>query len=181
MAAQPWDRRKGESEQAYAAFLRYRDLGEGRTLERLSEGSSQTHPKPIPFGTVKDYSKRHKWVDRARAWDSYLQAERDKVAVAEARKWERRRRQDLEAGWQQAERLIERATRMLEFPLVTKTIEDDGHTTVIQPARWRLRDAALLLRTGFEIKAAVHTALDKDPAEMTDAELRAITEESGDA
>src|SRR5690349_13852957 len=89
----PWERQPREGEEAYAAFLAYRDLGPYRTHEatRKSLGKRPGYLKPI-----ERWSASRDWRMRAGAWDDHLQAERDKVAREEAAKWERRRLQALE-------------------------------------------------------------------------------------
>jgi hypothetical protein len=56
----PWDRRDGETSQAYAAFRQYRDLGPSRRVDRMSN---------VSVITVQRWSARWDWVARATAWD----------------------------------------------------------------------------------------------------------------
>ena len=88
----PWERRPREGEQAYAAFLAYRDLGPWRTHDATRErlGKRPGYLKPI-----ERWSAHWEWRHRACAWDAHLQAERDRVAGEEAARWERRRLQGL--------------------------------------------------------------------------------------
>lgn len=182
MAAKPWDRKKAESEQAHAAFLTYRDMGVNRSIERLSlpeqEGGGKSR------ATIGRWSSRYSWVERCRAWDNDLQAQRDSVLRADARKWERRRVNELEAAWTDVQSLRERARKMLAFPLSTQTVESkDGKTiTTIKPARWTMGQAALMIRLAAEIGAAIGAATARDPHDMTDAELLGIEDAiEGDA
>ncbi len=110
----PWERRPREGEQAYAAFLAYRDLGPRRTLEatRKHLGKGPGYLKPI-----ERWSALRDWRLRACAWDDHLQAERDEVAAEEAAKWERRRLQALEEGWQTCRALRARLTQRLAISL----------------------------------------------------------------
>ena len=73
----PWERQPREGEEAYAAFLSYRDLGPGRTHEatRMLLGKRPGYLKPI-----ERWSALRDWRRRSGAWDDHLQAERDKVA-----------------------------------------------------------------------------------------------------
>jgi hypothetical protein len=59
-AREPWERRAAETGRAYMAFRAYRDLGPLRRLEDVTGH---------PYGTVRGWSTRHDWVDRASAWD----------------------------------------------------------------------------------------------------------------
>ncbi len=109
----PWERQPQEGEEAYHAFLTYRDLGPLRTLEaaRVRLGRSSGYLKPL-----ERWSARREWGDRVGAWDEHLRAERDEVAVAEAAKWERRRLQALEEGWQLCQALRARLNLELALP-----------------------------------------------------------------
>ena len=60
--------------------------------------------------------------ERSCAWDDHLQAERDKVAAEEAAKWERRRLQALEEGWQLCRALRARLEQMLAIPPETPAV-----------------------------------------------------------
>ena len=59
-----WDIRPDETARAYAAFAVYRDMGPGRSLERVS----QTVPLRLP--TAKDWSSKFAWAERVRAFDA---------------------------------------------------------------------------------------------------------------
>src|SRR5919107_865009 len=80
MEVLPWERQPREGEEAYAAFLAYRDLGPYRTHEatRKSLGKRPGYLKPI-----ERWSALRDWHQRAGAWDAHLQAERDKADEAE--------------------------------------------------------------------------------------------------
>src|SRR3954452_16158916 len=106
----PWGRQPREGEEAYMAFLAYRDLGPGRTHEatRRQLGKRPGYLKPI-----ERWSALRDWRWRAGAWDAHLQAERDKVAAEEAAKWERRRIQALEDGWKTCQALRAKLAHLL--------------------------------------------------------------------
>ena len=109
----PWERQGREGEEAYAAFLAYRDLGPRRTHEatRKRLGKRPGYLKPI-----ERWSALRDWRWRACAWDDHLQAERDEVAAEEAAKWERRRLQALEEGWQLCRALWAKLAGKLAVP-----------------------------------------------------------------
>lgn len=62
-ATQPWDRRPGESARAYETFRRFRDLGPLRQLDMVVAGETTIR-------TVREWSRRADWKDRAEAWDA---------------------------------------------------------------------------------------------------------------
>src|SRR3954469_11415188 len=121
----PWERQSRESDEAYVAFLAYRDLGAGRTHEatRNRLGKRPGYLKPI-----ERWSVLRQWRQRSCAWDDHLQAERDQVAAEEAAKWERRRLQALEEGWQLCRALRARLEQMLAVPLETPVVERSSPT-----------------------------------------------------
>ena len=108
-----------EGEEAYAAFLAYRDLGPSRyprgDAERLGKRPGLPQADRAVVGPAR-------LAQRAGAWDDHLQAERDKVAAEEAAKWERRRLQALEEGWQTCRALRARLEQMLAIPPETPAV-----------------------------------------------------------
>lgn len=61
---QPWERQRGEPSRAFAAFVRYRDMGaERRSLRRLAEEMG------VSLRLVSRWSRQHHWVERCAAWD----------------------------------------------------------------------------------------------------------------
>jgi hypothetical protein len=84
MKMQPWDQQQDEGPVAYKAFRRYLDMGSGRTVVgayRASRG-----PQPGGKGAVKTsgrwngWSTKHRWHDRAAAYDA-----KDNAIVEKAR------------------------------------------------------------------------------------------------
>ncbi len=168
----PWERQPGEGEEAFAAFLAYRDLGPRRTHEatRVHLGKRPGYLKPIErWSTLRD------WRLRACAWDDHLQAERDKVAAEEVAKWERRRLQALEEGWQLCQSLRARIAQMLAIPLEAPAVatpepaveaseviaeavvipEPAKATAVRGPSRWDYTTVARLSKLVFELEWAL--------------------------
>jgi len=64
-----WDRLPNESTKAYAAFCVYRDLGTERSLEK----AGQTLDKPRTRKWLGEWSAKYKWVERAKAYDDYVE------------------------------------------------------------------------------------------------------------
>lgn len=81
---QPWERQKGESPQAFEAFLTYLQMGADRSLRAVGQklGKSDT--------LLGRWSSAYHWVERCRAWDNHLQQEARKAAIAEIREMNKR-------------------------------------------------------------------------------------------
>jgi hypothetical protein len=175
--SQPWDRVKGETEQAYDAFLIYRELGPDRTQDGVRVKLGKV---PAYLRGIERWARRWSWAERARAWDNHLQAERDKVAekaaAAEARKWEQRKQAAREANYAIAERLMERAQNLLDLPTVqqrsTKT-DADGRTTVTvwEPAKWTQRDLPTIAKVAADLREVAIYTLEERNARQVVAEV----------
>lgn len=79
-ARTPWDRRPGESVRAHQMFRRYRDLGPLRTLDVLVDDAANVTPR-----TLREWSGRHDWRDRAAAWDDEVHRVEDLRRLEELR------------------------------------------------------------------------------------------------
>ena len=86
-SALPWEQQPGESDKAFAHFVRYRDLPpEERSLRAVRTGR-QTGKRAARI--VEGWSSRHSWVERVRAYDRMMDRERvnaqrrEVVAMAE--------------------------------------------------------------------------------------------------
>jgi len=75
--AAPWDRREGEVESAWRAFVVYRDLGPKRSILKAAEALGRTGSRSLFEG----WSSKHEWVRRAVAFDQHEEA----TAAADAR------------------------------------------------------------------------------------------------
>ncbi len=73
----PWDRQHGESDEAWQAFVEYRDMGLTRSAKRVAEllGKSESH--------LHSYSSKFSWRERVNAFEQHLdhhrQDEHEKV------------------------------------------------------------------------------------------------------
>ncbi len=191
----PWERRPREGEAAYAAFLAYRDLGPGRTHE-----ATRVHlgKKPGGLQPIERWSALRDWRLRACAWDAHLQSGRDQVAAEEAAKWERRRLQALEEGWQLCQALRARLMQRLALPPETPDVaasepaqempeaspdavatpEEARKTAGREPTRWNDLTVARLSKLVVELEWAILAkALPPpgaiDPWTATDEEIKA--------
>jgi hypothetical protein len=161
---QPWDRQEDESEKAFAAFVRYRDLGAERTLsgayrEQRGRKSEQQGRKPGAKGAQREPGRWRKWFNdfhwkaRVSAWDQRLQSveqqKRESEVEQRASEWARRREEVRESKWRLGEKMLKRAESMVDWPLAETKTERDGKTVILTPANWtRLHAAAALAREG---------------------------------
>ena len=67
--AEIWERQNDEGSKAYAAFCVYRDLGPERSLEKVR----QNLDKPRTRKWLGDWSVKYNWVERAQAYDDYIE------------------------------------------------------------------------------------------------------------
>ena len=83
MPEHPWDRQPGETDSAYQAFELFRRLGPDRTVQAAWEqywGRPGTRRKAggkqagMAHGYFRAWSSRHRWHERAVAWDDELAA-----------------------------------------------------------------------------------------------------------
>jgi len=75
----PWDRMPGEGPKAYEAFVTYRDMGVSRTARKSAEQLGKS------AGTIWRWSGRWHWIERAQAWDRYLDVQYARELVTQRR------------------------------------------------------------------------------------------------
>lgn len=78
----PWDRREGESQQAYSAFLRFRDLGPSRMVVEAYRQEQRARGRRVakePHGRWFTWLRQHQWAARALAWDAFLREQAEQV------------------------------------------------------------------------------------------------------
>lgn len=85
-ALNAWDRRVSETDAAFQAFTRYRDLGPTRSLTKSESNETATKgPRKAPSGRVAKWSSDHDWVSRAAAYDAHLDTLRVEATERAAR------------------------------------------------------------------------------------------------
>lgn len=151
MSFNPWERQPNESEEAYAAFLAYRDMGVKRSLRSMGQEGDKRGSFQKRCGR---WSSKWRWVDRSAAWDNRIQGERDKVRLNQEAKWERRRQIMLDTSWRNARRLQKLIRKMSEFPIEQDVTEDGAEVKMIAPAKWTFDTLAKLIKTAAEVEAA---------------------------
>ena len=161
-----WERTPRESAKAHEAARVYFELRASRSLaavgRRLGKHVSQ----------MERWSKRYDWISRAAAFDQYLDSEErkqfEREELAHSQKWRQRAAEQAEREYQLGQKLVSKAEKMLDLPL-TRTIMEDGKT-VVQPARWTVKDAARLAREGKALSRGAIPAHLNDDAELKSEE-----------
>lgn len=75
--ALPWERQDDESLEAFEAFVTYRDGGSDRTVTAVSQALKKHRT------LIGRWSSKYAWVDRVKAWEGYLDAQRRRSMVSE--------------------------------------------------------------------------------------------------
>jgi len=156
-----WYPREGETAHDYYVFKLFLDLGVTRSMKEVADITK------IAPAVVRQIAEINDWEDRVTKYDRHvveLEFEaRDQSIVTSASEWEARRTQVREKAFNNANRLIDKALQMLEFPLDVETTTteisdgEDGTTVVTNnvvrmPARWSFRDVATLLSTADQLQ-----------------------------
>lgn len=132
----PWERQKGESAKAYAAFRAYRDAGATRSLTKAAQELNKARC------TLADWSRRWHWVARAEAHDR----EQDR----RHREWMTRARAD-------ADRSSLQLARSYKSQLA-------GRLQALNPAELSTRDMAYWLDVVNRVERSVLVPADEGTA-----------------
>ena len=132
MSKYVWERRESESDEAFAAFVLYRDMGRSRTIEAAYRKSVEARSgtrKKSGRPAAKKGSSRHweiwssdnEWVARSLSFDDHndrveLEA-RDMARAKEAAKWEARRLAQREREWEMSVKLQAKAESLMDQDL----------------------------------------------------------------
>lgn len=161
-----------EPVKAWQAFMRYRDMGPERTLNkvRIQMGRPEVYQN-----NLEQWSMRWKWVQRARAFDDYTEKLQLRRSESEIPLWERRRQEVLEKNYQRAERLWERVDKMLDHPLTVEVKDDARGVVEVHPAKWSYSSIAQVAKMAAELQTGtIAEALPNDAEEEFDVDTATI-------
>lgn len=148
----PWEPLDSETARQYQAFCVYLHPGPSRSLIGAYRKYSGKGDAKDVGGTLKKWSVQNKWVERATAYDAYVESlkaaqftEAELADVADEiefrREMRRRQRKTIL-------KRLEKGEQILAYPTTRQTLLDDGKTVVIEPTRrWSLRDGAALIES----------------------------------
>lgn len=167
-----WERQTREGARSYSCFQKFLDLGPDRTLKQTAAESG------VPEQKVRSLSAQWNWRERALAWEDYLAEQTRKATLKilekDSEKWARRRVKLREDEFTTAERLLERANKILDLPLLetsttteTRIVKGEAvpvAITIIKPIRTSQRDAGSLARDAshlLRMSAEMETSRDR--------------------
>lgn len=79
ITGEPWAKQAGESAAAWQAFVRYRDMGAGRSTAKVAQALGKSK------ALMDRWCNRWSWVARAEAWDEELDRQRRDVQARAVR------------------------------------------------------------------------------------------------
>ena len=159
----PWEPVKGESAGAYAAFTLYRELGPGRSVIDVFREMESMGEK-VTKDALYSWSNKYEWDDRVLKWEADVQNVRAQNELREAKRsvvrLQREKELRIQANLVCADQLRMKALLMLDYPLERCVKEEkkegpNGTTLIqkfIEPNKWGMRDAAIMLRTAVELE-----------------------------
>jgi hypothetical protein len=134
-----WNKRASESTQAYAAFCLYRDLGLERSLNaayRSTQRQRPNRPAPAAPGAWTEWSGKYAWVERAAAYDAYLEEQRRAVRERKLLQLEERQADYQFVNQDRLERRIERMEKILDHAdetpvqdVTTQSMDESGNVS----------------------------------------------------
>ena len=159
-----WDRLPQESDQAWAAFREYRDLGLTRTVQRVADivGKSAAH--------IFTYSSRYDWRRRVIAYEKHLDGQRLEIHEQTVRDMARRHAVAGEFIWRKALKVIE-ATPVDQITIREAVSMFRAGTPVERAARAADHPPQAPKHLHFEPEPDEEAALPEPTPEEVDAEL----------
>lgn len=174
-----WQQQPGETGNAYRAFAIFRDLGRTRSVGKAYRMYSGRPDAKLISSGFKKWRYKHHWDERAHAWDERTERAADQArmetVVTLARRqgeaeinWVEQRQKTREKELDFANRLMAKASDMLEIALIRrKVIPADAaagrpETHIYEPAKWTFKTvtefldlATRLRRMACELPIAV--------------------------
>lgn len=194
MSTSPWMQMEGESDQAYAAFLLFRDIGPGRTMAAAVRAAEKDKGPEKPGagpkkalcapGNWKRWKARYHWDARAEAFDDHVQAGLEKklnqTLEAQADEWAARQIESRKKDWQLGGELRDLVEVCLRK--IAKTVRDTNQIPDLSSLVKAADLATKLQRQSAGVAAEVTTetvaTLPKPISEMSIDELEKYAQAS---
>lgn len=138
-----WEQQDGEPGKAYAAFRLYRDMGPtSRSIAKVAEQRGERGST----SRTSLWSSKWRWVERAAAYDAWVDVirrdERERGFREEERLRFQQRRELIQSELDISRKALERVKQGLAGPMFRQRIVEDGRVTIIEPTKWTFRDLA---------------------------------------
>lgn len=153
------DGKPGESAKAYECANAYFSMCAERSLPKVNQLRSESGLKPVPISSLKRWSAKWNWVERARAYDQFCFEEREremqKARAEQAQRWIERDEDLREDFYQVGKEIVTKARRMIqEFPEreVSKKTSEDGTIHITVKPKHSLSGLAQLISVGAELQ-----------------------------
>ena len=132
----PYDRQPTDTDKSWAAFCVYRDLGRDRSVDKTWKKCGYKH-----HSLVTQWCTKHNWVKRCSAFDED-ELQKESIALQKLR-LDRRLKMEKEA-WVKHEKYAAKAKQMLNIPIATSLVTEDGKTVYNPTDKWTIKDAIAL-------------------------------------
>ena len=163
----PWERQPGETDIAYAGFRAYRDLGEGRTIEKavavvleawpdIPQRDKRTKLSRASYkNRATHWSMTNRWVERAAAFDAHMDrfrlAAEEKGRAQMARHYEARVQHIKDMEWEIGSAAYESLKQLLSQPVLGEVRSQDGKNIHIHPNKEITKVLPALIREASRI------------------------------
>ena len=114
----------------------YRDLGRDRSVDKTWKKCGYKH-----HSLVTQWCTKHNWVKRCSAFDED-ELQKESIALQKLR-LDRRLKMEKEA-WVKHEKYAAKAKQMLNIPIATSLVTEDGKTVYNPTDKWTIKDAIAL-------------------------------------
>lgn len=158
---QPWEMLSDETDNAYVAFQCYLELGGTRSVRKASveytkRNTGAKRGQTARGGTIDKWATKHRWTERARAYDDHMA----RVAVEAKEQGTRDWVTELVEANKEILRLVyERLKEMLSLPATTQTVTRQikvagqmvDQQITVEGANYRLSELASILEKSDKI------------------------------
>lgn len=184
-----WEKQPGESPVSYSAFRAYRDLGEGRTIDKAVDILIDHWPdipgrdartelsKPSYLNRAKHWSSERRWVERAAAYDAHLDGMLNEARESGMKRMANRMEGRIEAikelEWAIGNAAYKNLVDFMQMPPTGRTETKDGKTVHYHPnPGWTKAAPAIMREASRMIRLSVDMPTEgaRMPTPKTDQE-----------
>lgn len=138
-----YDRQNTDTDKSWLAFCAYRDMGGDRSLEKLRVQCGYRSGRKL-----EQWCSKSQWVQRCRTFDD------DELRSHSAALQKQRLKYKLEIekqAWERMKKFQKKADLILNIPIVSSIVTEDGRTIYTPTNKWRLVDAIAFSKYADEL------------------------------